>query len=46
MTKAKRRLSRAFLHAWKTNHVAIALYEGLGFKVRAEVNVAVLKRNV
>jgi predicted GNAT family acetyltransferase len=33
---------RAFLHAWKTNHVAIALYEGLGFKVRAEVNVAVL----
>jgi predicted GNAT family acetyltransferase len=35
---------QAFLHAWKTNHSAISLYEGLGFKVRAEVNVAVLKR--
>jgi predicted GNAT family acetyltransferase len=36
---------QAFLHAWKTNHSAISLYEGLGFKVRAEVNVAVLKRS-
>jgi predicted GNAT family acetyltransferase len=35
---------QAFLHAWKTNHSAISLYEGLGFKVRTEVNVAVLKR--
>jgi predicted GNAT family acetyltransferase len=35
---------QAFLHAWKTNHSAISLYEGLGFTVRAEVNVAVLKR--
>lgn len=35
---------QAFLHAWKSNHSAISLYEGLGFKVRAEVNVAVLKR--
>lgn len=35
---------RAFLHAWKTNHSAISLYEGLGFTLRAEVNVAVLKR--
>lgn len=35
---------RAFLHAWKTNHSAISLYEGLGFKVRTEVNVAVLRR--
>jgi len=34
-----------FLHAWKTNQAAIALYEGLGFNVRAEVNVAVLERN-
>jgi predicted GNAT family acetyltransferase len=33
-----------FLHAWKTNQPAISLYEGLGFTVRAEVNVAVLKR--
>lgn len=33
-----------FLHAWKTNSAAIALYEQLGFELRAEVNVAVLKR--
>ena len=33
-----------FLHAWKTNQAAISLYEGLGFKVRTDVNVAVLKR--
>jgi predicted GNAT family acetyltransferase len=33
-----------FLHAWKTNQAAISLYEGLGFEVRTEVNVAVLKR--
>jgi predicted GNAT family acetyltransferase len=38
------REERAFLHAWKTNHSAISLYEGLGFTLRAEVNVAVLKR--
>lgn len=35
---------RAFLHAWKTNQSAISLYEKLGFEVRSEVNVAVLKR--
>jgi predicted GNAT family acetyltransferase len=35
---------RPFLHAWKTNHSAISLYEGLGFKIRTEVNVAVLRR--
>jgi predicted GNAT family acetyltransferase len=33
-----------FLHAWKDNHPAIALYERLGFRLRAEVNVAVLER--
>jgi predicted GNAT family acetyltransferase len=33
-----------FLHAWKTNHSAISLYEGLGFKLRTELNAAVLKR--
>ncbi|MES2403447.1 MAG: GNAT family N-acetyltransferase [Pseudomonadota bacterium] len=32
------------LHAWKDNHAAIALYEQLGFRLRAEVNVAVLER--
>jgi predicted GNAT family acetyltransferase len=36
---------RPFLHAWKSNHSAISLYEGLGFKVRTEVNAAVLKRS-
>ena len=35
---------RPFLHAWKSNHSAISLYEGLGFQLRSEVNVAVLKR--
>jgi predicted GNAT family acetyltransferase len=35
---------QAFLHAWKTNQTAISLYEALGFKVRTEVCVAVLKR--
>jgi len=32
------------LHAWKDNHPAIALYEQLGFRLRAEVKVAVLER--
>ena len=32
----------AFLHAWKTNTAAIHLYESLGFRLRCEVNVAVL----
>ena len=35
---------QAFLHAWKGNVAAISLYEGLGFEVRTEVYVAVLKR--
>jgi predicted GNAT family acetyltransferase len=35
---------RPFLHAWKTNLPAIALYESLGFEIRDEVNVAVLER--
>jgi predicted GNAT family acetyltransferase len=33
-----------FLHAWKTNHAAISLYESLGFELRSEVDVAVLER--
>lgn len=37
---------QAFLHAWKTNHAAISLYEGLGFRIRVEVNVSVLRREV
>jgi predicted GNAT family acetyltransferase len=35
-----------FLHAWKANYPAITLYETLGFEVRTEVNVVVLKRRV
>lgn len=35
---------QAFLHAWKANRAAISLYEGLGFSVRTEVCVMVLKR--
>ncbi|MBP6902779.1 MAG: GNAT family N-acetyltransferase [Burkholderiaceae bacterium] len=31
-----------FLHAWRSNAAAIALYESLGFRIRCEVNVAVL----
>lgn len=34
-----------FLHAWKANLPAISLYEQLGFRLRTEVNVAVLERN-
>lgn len=32
-----------FLHAWKSNQAAVSLYEGLGFELRTEVNVAVLE---
>jgi predicted GNAT family acetyltransferase len=39
----QRRGERPFLHAWTTNTAAIALYEGLGFEVRTEVNVAVIQ---
>lgn len=38
------RSERPFLHAWKTNTPAIALYESLGFEIRAEVDVKVLER--
>ena len=37
---------RAFLHAWKSNHTAIALYEQLGFEVRTDVNISVLTREI
>jgi predicted GNAT family acetyltransferase len=33
---------RAFLHAWKSNHTAIDLYEQLGFEIRTDVNISVL----
>ncbi len=35
---------QAFLHAWASNHAAISLYQGLGFELRTEVNVAQLGR--
>jgi predicted GNAT family acetyltransferase len=34
----------AFLHAWASNRPAIALYETLGFTLRAEVHIVVLER--
>lgn len=34
----------AILHAWKDNATAISLYEKLGFRLRCEVFVAVLRR--
>lgn len=34
-----------FLHAWRSNVAAIALYESLGFTVRTEVQVAVIARD-
>lgn len=33
-----------FLHAWKTNTAAISLYESLGFRLRAEINIAILEK--
>jgi predicted GNAT family acetyltransferase len=44
LTSIGARGDQAFLHAWKTNHAAITLYETLGFELRTEVNVAVLTR--
>jgi predicted GNAT family acetyltransferase len=35
---------RPFLHAWKSNVAAIALYRSLGFEVREEVDAAMLER--
>lgn len=40
----QQRGDQAFLHAWTTNTAAIALYESLGFRVRAGVHVVVLGR--
>jgi predicted GNAT family acetyltransferase len=40
----QQRGERPFLHAWTTNEAAIALYASLGFRVRTEVQVAVLGR--
>ena len=44
VTGIQARGDQAFLHSWKSNHAAISLYEGLGFRIRADVNVSVLRR--
>lgn len=46
VARIQARGERALLHAWKTNHAAIALYEAIGFELHAEVNVAELKRRM
>lgn len=33
-----------FLHAWDINHAATNLYESIGFRLRATLNLAVIKR--
>ena len=33
-----------FLHAWKDNHGAIALYQRLGYRIARDMNVAVFQR--
>jgi predicted GNAT family acetyltransferase len=43
-SRIESRGERPFLHAWKTNGVAISLYESLGFELRAEINIKVLER--
>lgn len=43
-TRIAARGNTAFLHAWKSNIAAISLYETLGFRLRCEVNVAVVAR--
>jgi len=40
----QQRGDQPFLHAWQSNHAAIALYESLGFEIRTVVRVAVLGR--
>jgi predicted GNAT family acetyltransferase len=42
----QQRGDQPFLHAWTTNHAAIALYESLGFELRSAVQVAVLMGQV
>ncbi len=43
-TAIEARGEQPFLHSWKSNHAAIALYASLGFQIRTEVHVAILQR--
>jgi predicted GNAT family acetyltransferase len=36
----------AFMHAWRDNTPAITLYQKLGFKLRCEIDLAVLEKTV
>jgi predicted GNAT family acetyltransferase len=38
--------NQPYLHAYKTNNTAIALYESIGFRLRSSINVAVICRPV
>ena len=40
----QQRGEQAFLHAWKTNTPAIALYHSLGYEIRTQMNVCLLQR--
>jgi predicted GNAT family acetyltransferase len=42
-TNIETRGDTPFLHSWTTNTAAISLYESLGFRVRAEVNVTIFE---
>ena len=42
--RIQQRGEQPFLHAWASNHAAIALYESLGFELRADLRVTVLAR--
>lgn len=42
VTDIAARGDHAFLHAWKSNHAAIGLYQQLGFEIRTDVNISVL----
>jgi len=46
MARIESRRDRPFLHAWTWNRPAISLYESLGFEVRSEVDIAVLRREI
>lgn len=43
-SRIQARGEQAYLHVWASNAAAIALYETLGFELRAQVHVAVLQR--